>query len=657
MIRFRTRLSLTVSLLIILAVSGMAVVVISLFAARTGMLYYNAGEQLNRLADVNIEYGLSLPAKVMDRVADQMAVQALLIGELVALAEQGTDAQKVPVEELLGRVRERSKSLHGYPLLDEVWITDEKGVSVVRPENAPPLNFVEAAAASAQIAPFLGLLDKPLAPPIVQGIQPRAMDDKPFRYVGAGGVDRPRIVQVGAGEGLIKSIVSDFDVQRAVERFMVGMNFERIIVMDERGRVLAASGTPQEPGQGIADDAVRAYCLDFLKSGEPYRSALFRGDVGVVTALRPPEGPSLALFIQHQTSAGILVINQYVLFIAAAGLAAIVLSVIATMLLSRGLSQPLEALTRGAKELGAGNLDHRITLTRNDEFKNVAQAFNHMAASLRKQVAELRRQTADRERFDSELRIAAEVQMMLLPDAPPQLAGYRMAGLCRPAKTVGGDFYDFVPMTDGGCAVVLGDATGKGMPAALLTTQCSSMLRTLAGEFQEPGELLRRTNRELHRRIGQTCRFVTIFCMTIEPDNSVVRYAVAGHNPPLVALPDGTVRRVDCTPAFPLGLRSNTLYAEGSLELPTGASVLIYSDGVTDARRTDGESFGEDRLAALFVEATILQPEDAAGRIAAAVQNFCGTDDIFDDMTLVIVRRDGEPPPAPNGGGLLANVP
>jgi sigma-B regulation protein RsbU (phosphoserine phosphatase) len=311
---------------------------------------------------------------------------------------------------------------------------------------------------------------------------------------------------------------------------------------------------------------------------------------------------------------------------------------------------------RGARELGAGNLDHRITLTRNDEFKNVAQAFNHMAASLRRQVAELRQQTADRERFDSELRIAAEVQMMLLPDAPPQLAGYRMAGLCRPAKTVGGDFYDFVPMTDGACAVVLGDATGKGMPAALLTTQCSSMLRTLAGEFQEPGELLRRTNRELHRRIGQTCRFVTIFCMCVEPENSVVRYAVAGHNPPLIALPDGTVRRVDCVPAFPLGLRSNTLYGEGSLELPIGAALLIYSDGVTDARRTDGETFGEDRLAALLAEAMILHPEDATERIAAAVQNFCGTDDVFDDMTLVLVRRDGEPPAA-DGAAVLVNVP
>ena len=657
MIRFRTRLSLTVSLLIILAVSGMAVVVISLFATRTGMLYYDAGEQLNRLADVNIEHDLSLPAKVMDRAADQMAVQALLIGELVALAQRAPDARNVDVAELLARVRERSRALHGYPLLDEVWITDEKGESVVRPDNTPRFNFVEAAAGNSQVAPFLGLLERPLAPPLIQGAQPRALDDKPFRYVGAGGVDRPRIVQVGAGQDLINSIVADFDVQRTVDRFMVGMNFGRIVVMAGDGRVLAASGTPQTPGAGVADEEVRAYCLDFLKSGAPYRSALFHGDVGVVTALRPADGPPLALFIQHQTSAGILVINQYVLFIAGVGLAAITLSVIATMLLSRGLSQPLEALMRGARELGAGNLDHRITLTRNDEFKNVAQAFNHMAASLRKQVAELRRQTADRERFDSELRIAAEVQMMLLPDAPPQLPGYRMAGLCIPAKTVGGDFYDFVPMTDGGCAVVLGDATGKGMPAALLTTQCSSMLRTLAGDFQDPGELLRRTNRELHRRIGQTCRFVTIFCMTLEPENSAVRYAVAGHNPPLVALPNGMVRRVDCVPAFPLGLRPNTLYTEGSLDLPPGAAVLIYSDGVTDARNPEGESFGEDRLAALFAEATVLHPGDAAGRIAAAVQNFCGAADTFDDMTLVIVQRDGEPSATPDEAGVLANVP
>ncbi len=650
MIRFRTRLSLTVSLIVVLAVSGMAVVVISIYAQRTGALFYHAGVQLNLLAQRNIEYGLNLPRKVMDRVSDQMVVQALLVAELVALSESGGSAEKLGAGEIIHRVSERSAALRGFPLLDEVWVTDEQGRAWLHPGGGPEFNFVEAAARDPQVRPFLGLLEQPFAPPVKQEMGPRALDKAPYQYVGVGGVDAPRIVQVGAGAELINSITADFEVRNVVERFMTGMNFERIAVVDGEGRVIAASGSPRYRGQGVVDADLRRLCMDFLKSGEPFRTALVGRDVGVVSALTPAGGVPLALFIQHQTSVGILLIYQYVLLIAVVGAAAIVLGVVASIILSRGLSQPLEALMRGAKAFGDGNLDYRITLRRNDEFKGVAQSFNHMAASLRRQVALVRRQTADRERLESELRIAAEVQQMLLPKEPPLVPGFRMAGLCRPAKTVGGDFFDFMPMTDGAVGVVLGDATGKGMPAALLTTQCWSMLRTLANDFQEPAELLRRTNRELSRRMGAAYRFVTLFCLRVEPHAGVARYAVAGHNPPLMVLPgDESARRVPCEPAFPLGLSRETVYRENTLVMPPGAALLVFSDGVADARNSQGESFGENRLSRLFAElaGAGLEPEAIAGRISAEVVEFCGKEDVFDDMTMVVLRHGDAEAPAP----------
>lgn len=650
-IRFRTRLTVTISLLIILAVSGMSVVVVSLYASRTGALYYHAGVQLNQLAERNIGYGLSLPHRVLDRVGDQMAVQALLIAELTALAARDGGADTA-MPALVERVRERSRAVGGVPLLGEVWITDETGEAVVRPEGAPPFNFVEAAAANPQPKPFLTLLDSVGAPPLKQEARGRALDDRLFMYVGAGGVDRPRIVQVGAGEEMIHSVIEGFGVQKTVDRFMLGMSFERIVVMDGDGAVLAEAGVPQTSGEGIADSRVRKFCLDFLASGEGYRTAMFGTDVGVVTPLNP-EGAArpLALFIQHQTGLGMLMIYQYMLSIVLVGLAAIVLGVVAALLLSRGLSRPLEALSRGAKALGEGNLDHRIILTRNDEFKGVAQSFNHMAASLRRQVAEIRRQTADRERLESDLRIAADIQKMLLPVAPPEVPGFSMAGLCRPAKTVGGDFFDFIPAEEGGWVAVLGDATGKGMPAALLTTQCWSMMRTLANEFQDPAGLLRRTNRELNRRLGPTCRFVTLFCMSVQPGGGGIRYAVAGHNPPLLARPGDTeARRIPCEPAFPLGLQKRTEYPEAVLELEPGASLLVYSDGATDARDADGASFGEKRLARLVAETAALPVDRALRAMLDAVREFCGEVEPFDDITLVLLRRDGTGDAAQSGG-------
>lgn len=650
-IRFRTRLAVTISLLIAIAVTGMSVVVVSLYASRTGALYYHAGVQLNQLAERNIEYGLSLPHRVLDRVGDQMAVQALLIAELAALAERG-GGDSPTLAEMLDRTRDRSSAVHDAPLLGEVWITDEKGEAVVRPEGAPPFNFVEAAAANPQPGPFLKLLERVGAPPVKQEVRGRALDDRPFMYVGAGGVDKPRIVQVGADEHLINGVLEGFGVQKTVDRFMVGMSFERIVVLDPDGGVLAASGSPQFLGEGVADEKVRQFCMDFLDSGESYRTALFGMDVGVVTPLKLPDSERpMALFIQHQTGLSLLMIQQHMLSIFLVGLGAIMMGVVAAVLLSRGLSSPLEALSRGAKALGEGNLDHRIILTRNDEFKGLAQSFNHMAASLRRQVAEIRRQTADRERLESDLRIAADIQKMLLPVTPPDVPGFSMAGLCRPAKTVGGDFFDFIPAEEGGWVAVLGDATGKGMPAALLTTQCWSMMRTLANEFQNPAELLRRTNRELNRRLGPTCRFVTLFCMSVQPGGGGIRYAVAGHNPPLFAPPGGAeARRVPCRPAFPLGLQKGTEYHEAALDLEPGASLLVYSDGATDARNADGASFGEDRLARLVVETATLPADQALRVILDAVQGFCGEVEPFDDITLVLLRRDGDGGAARDGG-------
>src|SRR5262249_5668984 len=159
------------------------------------------------------------------------------------------------------------------------------------------------------------------------------------------------------------------------------------------------------------------------------------------------------------------------------------------------------------------------------EFSDLAQSFNTMAISIQEYVHELRQETSRRERLESEFRIAADLQQTLLPEAPPMIEGIELTGWSQASKDVGGGFYDYFELPNGKIGIVLGDATGKGLGAALLSTQCSSILRTLAGQNLPPAELLAQTNNEFFKRIGSTHRFVTLFLLVLDPETGMATYA------------------------------------------------------------------------------------------------------------------------------------
>jgi serine phosphatase RsbU (regulator of sigma subunit) len=258
------------------------------------------------------------------------------------------------------------------------------------------------------------------------------------------------------------------------------------------------------------------------------------------------------------------------------------------------------------------------------------------------EIAELLREQAaavgQRERIEQELRLAQLVQQQFLPAELPQLPGWRLDAWYRPAREVGGDFYDFIELPGGRLGIVAGDVSGKGVPAALVMASTHSVLRAEAPRLVAPAEVLERAN-ELLVTETQASVFVTCLYMVLDPATGKARWANAGHNLPYLRTADG-VAELRAT-GMPLGLLPGMDYEEKSAELPPGANLLLHSDGLSEAHGPDREMFGLPRLAGLAGRA----PGQALiDLLLAELGRFTGPGwEQEDDITLVTLQRLAAP--------------
>src|SRR5215212_6750500 len=196
----------------------------------------------------------------------------------------------------------------------------------------------------------------------------------------------------------------------------------------------------------------------------------------------------------------------------------------------------------------------------------------------------------ERERIEQELQVARRIQQELLPDSIPKLDGWRLATYYGPAREVGGDFYDFLELSSGRLGLVVGDATGHGMPAALVMASTRGMLRAVVQSLESPGEVLARVNEALVADIPPST-FVTCFYGVLDPESGRLVYANAGHDLPCCRRQDGQVDELRAR-GMPLGLIPSMSYEEKEATLETGDSTLFYSDGLVEAHNPQREMFG-----------------------------------------------------------------
>jgi serine phosphatase RsbU (regulator of sigma subunit)/predicted ester cyclase len=259
-----------------------------------------------------------------------------------------------------------------------------------------------------------------------------------------------------------------------------------------------------------------------------------------------------------------------------------------------------------------------------------------IGGTLRKQ--RLEQEIRERERVEQEMRVARTIQQASLPKEVPTLGGWEISTFYQPAREVGGDFYDFFDLEDCRVGVAVGDATGKGTPAALMAEATSNMLRALARalDSSSPGEVLAQVNETLLARIPPNV-FVTCFYAVLDPESGSLRYANAGHDLPYLRRRSGNCEELKAR-GMPLGLMPGMGYEEKEIVLDAGEAALFYSDGLVEAHHTKGEMFGFPRLRAIVAE----HGEERAleDLLMEELHSFVGEGwEQEDDITLLTLRR------------------
>jgi sigma-B regulation protein RsbU (phosphoserine phosphatase) len=251
---------------------------------------------------------------------------------------------------------------------------------------------------------------------------------------------------------------------------------------------------------------------------------------------------------------------------------------------------------------------------------------------------ELLARTIQQQRDDllQDVELAAQVQRMFLPTGKPAIAGLEIAGMMQPARGVGGDYYNYVPVDAHTMQIVIADVSGKGVPAALLMSATAAAMRLESSQDRNMLEQVERLNAGIHL-VSDAERYVTLLIAEIDTRKRTIHYVNCGHNPALLfRAKTGTLTRMDSS-CPPIGLSPEEICELASADIAGGDVLVFYTDGVTEAENPLGEEFGMERLSAEVLRGSSLSAEDLMTNIYNAAAEFCG-DHFNDDVTLLVVK-------------------
>jgi PAS domain S-box-containing protein len=241
-------------------------------------------------------------------------------------------------------------------------------------------------------------------------------------------------------------------------------------------------------------------------------------------------------------------------------------------------------------------------------------------------------------KVQEELRLARDIQQHLLPETPPDIPGYDIAALNIPAKEVGGDYYDFMKISDDKLFFCLGDVSGKGIPAALLVANLQASLHSQSFITHSPGECVRNSNKLIHQNTDFN-KFITLFYGLLDTAGGQIIYCNGGHDQPVFMAPGREIKELK-TGGIPLGFMADYEYAEEAVSFDDGNLLVLYSDGITEAMNEQEEEFGLERLNTVIKQNQKKGASDMINDILDAVMKFTGETPQMDDMTLMIIKKD-----------------
>jgi sigma-B regulation protein RsbU (phosphoserine phosphatase) len=403
-----------------------------------------------------------------------------------------------------------------------------------------------------------------------------------------------------------------------------GVQYEAARRIVARNRALQAAGPLIDPAINVVSrlDAV------YLNSGNVERS----WPVLVVFSARPSKlngrmlGSLGELREFYLVLFGTLAVVFFLIEIAA---------LITGIVLTRRITSAIADLYEATQFVQAGDLTHRVRIDRRDQLGILGESFNLMTGSISGLIEEQKQ----RQRLENELAIASEVQNQLFPQKLPAIPGVEIQAICKAARTVSGDYYDFIQLGPTQLAIAIADISGKGISAALLMASLQAALRS---QLLAPGsvalstaELVARLNLHLVRNTAED-RFATFFIAVYDSSTRVLRYTNAGHLPSFLVSPDATAY-LD-KGGMVLGVVDEYAYEEGRVTVPPNSLLVAYSDGLVEPENVFGEEFGIRRLQDATVRVRNGAPLAVAESLMTAAEEWAGTPEQADDMTVVVAR-------------------
>lgn len=584
---------------------------------------------LARVLSKTVSVSRTLPDQVEEIAAQGMIAVASALAELVAVAERHGEGPTL--------IRQSLRRIVASSAVSEIWITDPRGHAYL---NAPldiDFTFSPSKAEQPQASEFWPLLTRE-KPSFAQGVIKREIDDKFFKYAGVGGVDRPRIVQVGiAGETIVRireSVGLDH-----LASILVGDGALRAMVVVDPDLSTVINQRPIDRAADQISARQRDVLAKVIRDNIIFTEIRPYG-IQVYHPIRDEAGVSLGGFMVQIARSGIdELLTGQVQSAIAIGVMVFLIGGYFSLSFANRLTHPITQVTSVAGDLQRGDFKTLERLSepaaRQDEIGRLALVFRNMAEEVRnrekvldalvtQRTTELAVKNEELElaqvQINSELELARRLQLAILPASFPPTAGCSGFARMLPATHMGGDFYDFVSLPDGRVAIVVADVSGKGVAAAFFMAVARTSINSLIrDQADDPGRCLSMANREICAQ-NPLELFVTVFLAVYDPATRGLRYANAGHNPPLIRRPGGALVEVASDPELALGVIDPVDYPTRSLTLSPGDQLVLFTDGVTEAFNASRAMYGEAGLRSLLEAPS----ERDAGQLVAA---------IFDDVS------------------------
>lgn len=592
-----------------------------------------AGDMIARLLARSAELGVDVRRDVEEIVGDQMVIEATLAAHFVDVAER---AELTPQE-----INARLRDIIEETVLDEFWITDGAGYAYLRNWVDIDFTFSPDPDQQPQAHEFWPLLTGKRRV-VVQQALPRELDQEVFKYVGVAGTDGPRIVQVGYNARFLEELSQRMGLVRLVEELVRGGAVAAIHVVDENLSTLAFSALP-ETGLHTKPEEQDLERLRTVLREQRLLSTMDGSYLKVMAPMESEGAASGAIVVHLPTDRVRAAIFDEAIMTAVVAAVVLLTGFLVSVFVARAFSAPIVRLTETSRRIADGDLTQKVTVSSIREIGQLGASFNDMTRQLTESIERLKKTTAAKERIESELNIAHEIQMSMVPKVFPPFPTRSEIDLYAtliPAREVGGDFYDFFLAGEDRLYFAIGDVAGKGVPASLFMAVTTTLLKATGGKLRAPDAILKRLNEETCRD-NDSCMFVTLFCGVLDLRSGKLVYCNGGHNFPFV-VSNGVARPLDNSEGIAIGVTEMASYRAKSIVLRPCDRLFLYTDGVTEATDLENRLFSAARLQRVLEESDGDSSEQLVQRIVGAVRKFsCGAPQA-DDITALGIRYLGD---------------